>query len=146
VARSAWQRLRELTRTYGRGADQTGFIDEEPEGRNFQDTMPREDAAEEEDPHAERGSNGAALVGLGVVLALLLISSCLILATQAVVGELKLPWGNVVTWTLGLVTAICVTAFAWWAGSAWRRRKSTPTEVSPHAGRTEDDQNSVGMP
>ncbi|WP_314224706.1 hypothetical protein [Streptomyces zaehneri] len=145
MARSAWQLLRELTLAYGREADRTGSTDEEPEGQNLEGAVPTEDPAEEEEPHAQRKSDDAAFVGCCFVLALPLISG-IILVSQALLGHLKLPWGSVFTLTLGLVTAICLTAVAWWAGRTLRRRMRRPTEGSPRAGHTEDDQNSVGMP
>ncbi|MFF9057425.1 hypothetical protein ACF09K_01790 [Streptomyces sp. NPDC014882] len=147
MARSAWQRLRELTRTYGQRTDRTGHTGDKPEGHTFQETEPAGNGAEAEDPHERQGSDGATLVGCAVMVAMFFfIPSCLMLVSQALDGELQLPWGVILTLALGLAIAICVAAVAWWIAGALQRRKAGITEESPHAGRTEDDQNSVGMP
>ncbi|WP_328937831.1 hypothetical protein OG288_17960 [Streptomyces tauricus] len=143
MARSAWQRLRKLTRTYEQGADSTGITDDEADGRLPDATEPPQESTEEA-PHTPQKSSDATLIGVVFLLALLLISSLLALAAAAASGKLELPWGNIITIALGLVGAICLVALTWWVQGTLRRRRSRPTEGNPRAGRTEDDQNSVG--
>ncbi|MFJ4689807.1 hypothetical protein [Streptomyces sp. NPDC088766] len=146
MARSAWQRLRELTRTYGQRTDRTGPTGDEPEGRASQETEPVGNGAGTGDPDERQKSNGVTLVGIAVVLAALFISSFLMLVGQTRHGELQLPWGDILTLALGLVIAIGLAALTWWVVGALRRRRAGTTGESPRVGRTEDDQNSVGTP
>ncbi|WP_079189068.1 hypothetical protein [Streptomyces kebangsaanensis] len=149
MARSAWRRLRELTLTSGRGSGRTGSTDEELEEETDQDFIRTEDTANGDDPLEHRGSDDMAVVGAFTVLALLFIVSALFIAFKAIVWHLDFSRTVVLKVMGSMMAGTLVTGLAWWAGRTWRLREKDSrgsSEVNPPAGRTEDDQNSVGTP
>ncbi|MYX26358.1 hypothetical protein GTY75_06660 [Streptomyces sp. SID8381] len=117
MARSAWRRRRELTRT-------------------------RADTAQESP--ARPGPDRPAAVGLIACLATVVVVSLAIIVGEAISGRLKLPWGGLfTTLTAGLVLSVAVISAVRWAVGARQRRRAAPTGGSPPVGRTEDGQNSV---
>ncbi|MER5435585.1 hypothetical protein [Streptomyces sp. NPDC002588] len=143
MARSVWrQRLRKPALTNGREGDKPDFTDDESKDRADLDAPPLKDHAQGTDPHAPDQSDNEMYIGFLVVVALPFIASVVFLAIHADRGSLDLPWGHVATIVFGLLLAVCLTGFSWWAANAWRHRKDGSTEKHPPAER-QDDQDSM---
>jgi hypothetical protein len=168
VARSAWRRPRKPTLTNGREADRTGFTDEPTHDgtagdgtaddgtagdRRAEDGTAEDSARQEKpsqpsegrDPHTTPRAAGDAALGCAVLAGLIVVASILFIMYQVADGDLTVGQLFVV-FVLGVVITVAFTAVTWWAANALRERKNDPSEECPRAGRTEDDQNSVGSP
>ncbi|MER6470306.1 hypothetical protein [Streptomyces collinus] len=145
MARPAWRRLREkLTHDSRGGDDRAGLADEEAG-----ETVAQGDVRAEA-PGDDEGSlepENTALVGCFTVIVGLFFISALFISVKAADGQLDfVSLGTFGLLVASVVISVLLAALAWWAGTAWKRRRERPSEVNPPVGRTEDDQNPVAKP
>jgi hypothetical protein len=144
VARRAWRRLREKL-THISGSGRAGLADEEAGEAAAQGDVRAEPPGDDEgSPQPEY----TALVGCFTVLGVIFAISLMIIVVSAVAGQLDHVslGGAVLLVVAGLVISMPLTALAWRARTARKRRSERPSEVNPPSEHTEDDQNPVAKP
>ncbi|MEU5519122.1 hypothetical protein ABZ759_00050 [Streptomyces sp. NPDC047860] len=156
MTRAAWRRLRERMSVSGsRSQDRTDSADEETAGepgRTEEPAHTRPDSicpGSPESPESkESPESDHLIVGCLAVLAALFLTSGAFLVIAFFNGVWDFSRRAAVWVVVSVVFATIVAALAWLAGMSWRRRsrRNGPTEASPPAERTKDDQNSVGKP